>query len=278
MPDTKISDLTSGGTAQSTDQIPVVRSGANLRVSAGSIVAGEAASRTSADTALGALIAAEVSRAVAAEAAIGGGGGGGGSPMGKPAYFFPTVNVLTPNDQGNVDPRGGVGLALCPSWLMFYLPFAITITRYSFQVDSAGGGFTFYAGMYDQTGALIFDIGAVSVATTGTHGPGAATDPGTGFFNASRSPIGSVTLNPGWYLYGWGASDASGTPTFPGMFAVEALLNETVMADTGSLPAGIVRRWGHDSDFTITGGHMPLTLGRSSGGTTSQPPNICFLA
>lgn len=277
MADTKISALTSGAPALGTDQIAIARSGANFKLTAADIAA--LVTVTKGDTG---------PQGVKGDTGDTGpqGAAGGSLTLGKPAYFFPSFNAFMSYTVSNVSPLAG-GWAGVGSWFMFYLPFEITITRYRFQADNGTSDAAFYAAIYDITGALIFDIGAVAVSTAGQYGPGAAHDPGTVFFDASRNPTSSVHLTAGWYLYGWGATGtetgSNGSPyadlgiQLPGM-VVDSLWAETVNVDADSLPSGIVMRWSHSGLNDISAGHMPLVLGRALGATTTAPPNICFFA
>lgn len=206
------------------------------------------------------------------------GTGSSAATMLSPGYFFPDNFLFEVWDPANIDPRGGGTLSLCPSWKPFYLPFGITISRYRFQCDGVGTatGVFVYAGLYDKTGALIFDIGKVGVTTAGQYGPGAVHDPATVFFDASRNATSSVTLAAGWYYYGWGAEVATGTGLiFPQMGSTSALWDEQINIDTVGI-APIVKRWGHSGGFDITAGHMPTTIGRSFGGPATEPMNITF--
>lgn len=168
------------------------------------------------------------------------------------------------------------------SWVLFYLPFDIPVTRYRVQMD-AGTATTlsFYCGVYRYASGLplVFDIGQLSLAAgAGQYGPGAAHDPGTVFFDNSRAATSLVALTAGWYLLGWGAS-GTGVSVTPKTGGYDALWSETVGIDTTGLQFGLVSRGKiHSSTFNIASGHMPLTLGAASGGGGSEPPNICFFA
>lgn len=183
-----------------------------------------------------------------------------------------------------VDPRGAGALAFSdvPSWILFYLPFNVTITRYRFQVDATAADAIFFAGMYTSAGALVFDIGAVAIANTGQYGPGATHDPATVFFDSGRNATSAVALTAGWYLYGWGCrtTAATGTIHLPSAGPSNALWAEQIALDTVGLPTGLKARMGKSGGFDLSGQtHMPLALGLTGGtSTTSTCPCITFFA
>ena len=249
MADTRISAFINVNPAMAGDIVPIDRAGSNFSVTAGSIAA----------------LAPSV------------------PTLGTPSYFFPNQFIFDNYDPVNIDPRAtSSSTNLVPSWKFFYLPFNITVTRYRFQVDGAGTAATFYAGIYTAAGALIFDIGAVSLTvSSGQYGKGAANDPGTNLYDANGNPSNAISLTAGWYIFGWGAnaSSASGTMIFPSMGALNTtLFTEQINGDITGLPAGIVARWGAASTATIAGGHMPAILGTAQSGTPTNPPNITFFA
>jgi hypothetical protein len=248
MANTKISALPSGNPAQAGDLVPIDRAGANFSITVGSV----------------ASLAPNV------------------PTLGTPTYFFPNQFIFDNYDPVNIDPRATASsVNLVASWKYFFLPFNITVTRYRFQVDTTGTAATFYSGIYTAAGSLIFDIGAVSLTASGQYGKGAVHDPGTNLFDSNGVASNAITLNAGWYIYGWGASASSGANTmvFPSMASLNTtLFNEEINVDTVGLPTGIVARWGAASTATIAGGHMPPTLGTAQSGVPTNPPNITFFA
>jgi hypothetical protein len=208
-------------------------------------------------------------------------GGSGDYTMESPGYFFPDQFLFDCFDPSNIDPRAGTSkISLCTSWKQFYLPWNIVITRYRFQIDGIGGatGAFFYAGLCDNSGNLLFDIGKIDLSPgSGQYGTGAVHDPGTRFFDASRTPQNSIALTRGWHYYVWGAEVASGGPlVVPQMGANNALWDEQVNIDTVGL-TNVAKRWAHSAGNDIVGGHLPTSIGTSGGGTTA-PPNITFFA
>ena len=200
----------------------------------------------------------------------------------SPGYFSPTTGGIFDGANGtvaaNANPAANANIT---QWAQFFLPYNITIKRYRFQADAGTWtGGAFYAGLYDSTGALIFDIGKINLVDSasggaGQYGAGALHDPGTAFFDASRNPQSSITLKSGWYYYGWGASIVTGTLTMP-VFPISNLWNETQGVDTTGL--GLVsKRWTHSNLVDIAGGHLPLVI-RASGGAATMPINIVFFA
>lgn len=203
-----------------------------------------------------------------------------------PSYWYPTPNAgMTPN---LIDTQGGTNMDIAAagitantgvaSWVQFYLPFPTTITRWRFQMDGVGTSLTFYCGIYNYPAlTLNFEIVPVALSAIGQYGKGAATDTGNNlFFDGNRNAVSTVTLQPGWYLFAWGASGTAGPTTTPKTGGYDALWNETVGVDTLGLQGGLVSRHAKSSTFNITGGHMPLTLGTASGGSATEPPNIAF--
>lgn len=204
--------------------------------------------------------------------------------LSQPGYFFPNPEFLFDVwDPSNIDPRAAGSLNNCTSWRQFYLPFAVTITRYAFRVDGGSGitGAQFFAGLYTASGALIFDIGSVDIsaamASGGFFGTGQQFDPGTKFFDSSRVAQSSITLAAGWYNYAWGCnvSAGSGTIEMPSMAQTSQLWDELIANDAASLPGGMTSRWVHSGSFDITGGHLPTTIS-STGGAATAPANIVF--
>lgn len=213
----------------------------------------------------------------------------GGTPsLTTPSYLYPTpiagMAPLLANTQSstNMDiAAGGItantGVA---SWVLFYNPYQITFTRWRVQMDATGTGLTFYDGIYNYPSlALNFEITPIVLSGgAGQYGKGAAIDTGSAvFFDGARNAVTSVTLQPGWYLHGWGASGTAGPSTTPKTGGFDALWSETMGVDTTGLLGGLVSRKAHAATFNITGGHMPLTLGTASGGSATEPPNICFI-
>lgn len=213
------------------------------------------------------------------------------STLGSPAYFYPTpyagmTPLLLEGGSGgatNIDITNGNLMTTTTgvgNWVLFYLPFNITISRYRFQMDGVGTSLKFYAGLYSYSAGLplIFDIGAVTLTAGGQYGTGAVTDPGTVFFDINRNPTSSVALTAGWYLYAWSASGTAGPSVTPILGGYDALWNETIIPDTLGLSFGLSSRRAHSGILDVTGGHLPVTIGTSNGGSTTSPPNICFFA
>lgn len=263
-----------GAVLSSTPSAAVTTTGtlpATLRAQAANTVLAGPASGANASPAFRSLVTADVTA----------------TPLTAPAFFYPTPiagmqpQIAVTQAGSNMDPAaaGSTANTAVGNWSLFYLPFAITITRWRFQIDGVHAGTHFYAGIYNAlTQALIFDIGAIDIGTnTGQYGKGALHDPLTNMFDSGRNATNSVTLAAGWYLLGWGADGGTGV-VMPKTGGYDALWTETLTVDTTGLPSGLVSRKAHSSTFDITGGHMPLTLGVTNGGVATEPPNLCFLA
>lgn len=198
-----------------------------------------------------------------------------------PTYFFPNQFIFDNYDPVNIDPRGAGSVNNQPSWKLFYLPFNITITRYRFQADI--GTWTtgvFYAGLYTAAGNLVFDIGGVSLGSSvsGQYGPGAAHDPGTVFFDNTGTAKSSITLVAGWYLFAWSGSVATGNLVFPSMGSLNTTdYSASINVDTVGI-SPLVARWGTVGSATVSGGHLPATIGTVQSGVPTNPPNITFFA
>lgn len=201
--------------------------------------------------------------------------------LGTPAYFFPNQLIWDVYDPNNIDPSSGGATNNRIQWSMFYLPFNITISRYRMQIDvSTWTTGVFYAGLYTSAGALVCDIGAVSLgnSVSGQYGKGAAHDPGTNLFDASGTATNAVYLPAGWYIYAWAASVASGVLAIPSMQPFNnTVFGEQIVADTTGLPSGIVARAGTNT-AAASGSHLPATVALVGTGVNTLPPNITFFA
>lgn len=214
MANTKISALTGGNPAQTGDLLPIDRSGSNFSVTAASVAA------------LGGLTVTSP-----------------GCFWGVQIYFKDT------GGNGPVSNPGADAVQVCA----FVLPFAMTVSKLTFDLAVEAAATHMNIGLYNQTKNKVIDSGAIDSSTPGFK----------------TITLGSpVALAAGVYWLAWSADDASNTLRVP------------VITNTDPWATSIninVNRWGVAANSTSSG-VLPATLGVITPGGQSFPLEVLFEA